>query len=156
MAGRRRGGGQDALRHPVITCRLATLDPARPGLGVIEDGVIVINGNRIAGLPQHVYRGELRYSSGDKWFAGVNVEIGAGDYYADHENEVSAPGYTVVGFSAGYRMGDNLEIYASGENLTGEHYAAGLTPVLSQELSDGRLYTPGVGASLYGGLRYRF
>ncbi|PQA87020.1 TonB-dependent receptor family protein [Hyphococcus luteus] len=123
---------------------------------IVDSGYLGLDGNRLAGLPQHVYRGELRYSAGDKWFAGVNVEIGAGDYYADHENEVSAPGYTVVGFSAGYRMSDNLEIYASGENLTDKHYAAGLTPVLSQDLSDGRIYTPGVGVSLYGGLRYRF
>ncbi len=122
----------------------------------VDSGFRGLDGNRMAGLPQHVYRGELRYSAGDKWFAGVNVELGAGAYYADHENEVSAPGYTVVGFSAGYRMGDNLEIYASGENLTDEAYAGGLTPVLSQELSDGRIYTPGVGASVYGGVRYRF
>lgn len=30
-----------------ITCRLATLDPARPGLGVIEDGVIAARDGRI-------------------------------------------------------------------------------------------------------------
>lgn len=119
-------------------------------------GFFGVDGNRMAGAPQHVYRGELRYASGDAWFAAVNVQIAGGAYYADHENEVSAPGYTLVGFSAGYRMNDNLEIFASGENLTDENYAAGLTPVLSQALSDGRIYTPGVGASLYGGLRYRF
>ncbi len=115
-----------------------------------------VDGDRIAGVPQHVYRGELRYSAGDKWFAGVNVQMSGGAYFADHENEVSAPNYTLIGFSAGYRMNDNLEIFASGENLTDEKYATGLTPVESQALSNGRIFTPGAGASIYGGLRYKF
>jgi iron complex outermembrane recepter protein len=122
----------------------------------VDFGFLGVDGNRMAGLPQHVYRGELRYASGDKWFAAVNVQMSGGAYYADHENETPAPDYTVIGFSAGYRMNDNLEIFASGENLTDEAYAAGVTPVLSQTLQNGRIYTPGVGASVYGGLRYRF
>lgn len=122
----------------------------------IDSGFLGVDGNRIAGMPQHVYRGELRYAADARWFAAVNVQIAAGDFFADHENDVSAPTYTLVGFSAGYRMSDNLEVFASGENLTDQKYAAAVTPVLSQTLQDGRIFTPGARASVYGGLRYRF
>ena len=107
-------------------------------------------------MPTHVYRGELRYAAADRWFAAVNVEMAAGDYFADHENEVSAPTYTLVGFSAGMRMSDHAELYLSGENLTDANFAAGLTPVLEQNVQDGRIFSPGAGPSVYAGLRYRF
>lgn len=121
-----------------------------------DSGFLGVDGNRIAGMPQHVYRGELRYAAEGRWFAAVNVQIAAGDFFADHENDVAAPTYTLVGFSAGYRMNENLELFASGENLTDRKYAAAVTPVLSQTVQDGRIFTPGARASVYGGLRYRF
>jgi iron complex outermembrane receptor protein len=121
-----------------------------------DAGPLPVDGNRIAGVPQHVYRGELRYTLEDRWYAGVNVQMAAGAFYADHLNAVSVPTYTLVGFSAGMRMSDNLELFASGENLTDEKYAAGITPVLSQTDQDGRIFTPGARAAVYGGLRYRF
>lgn len=115
-----------------------------------------VDGNRLAGVPEHVYRGELRYSADDVWYAGVNVEVAGGEFFADHENVVSVPTYTIVGFSAGYRMSDRLEVFATGENLTDNTYIAGLTPVLNQEDQEGRIFTPGARAALYGGVRYRF
>ena len=114
------------------------------------------DGARIAGLPQHVYRGELRYSAGDRWFAAVNVDLAAGEFFADHENVVSVPTYAVVGFSAGLKLSDQLQIFASGENLTDTAYAAGVTPVASQTTQTGRIITPGAGATVYGGMRYVF
>lgn len=121
-----------------------------------DSGSLNVDGNQLAGAPRHLYRGELRYTADDRWFAGVNVQHAAGSYFADHENTVSIPTYTLVGFSAGYQLNDNVEIYASGENLTDQRYAAGITPVLSQTDQTGRIFTPGPRASLYGGFRYRF
>lgn len=121
-----------------------------------DAGALPVDGDRLAGIPQHVYRGELRYTVDGKWYAGVNLQKVAGAFYADHVNAVSIPTYTLVGFSAGMMMSDNLELYASGENLTDQNYAAGITPVLSQAAQDGRIFTPGAGAAVYGGIRYRF
>jgi|GEM_PF-2244901 len=115
-----------------------------------------VDGNRLAGVPQHIYRGELRYDADGRWFAAVNVQLAGGAFYADHENLVSVPTYTLVGFSAGKRLNDNMEVFLSGENVTDIDYAAGVTPVLSQAVQDGRIFTPGNRASIYGGLRYRF
>ncbi len=122
----------------------------------VDSSFLGVDGNKLAGIPTHVYRGELRYEATGRWFAAVNVQMAGGDYFADHENEVSAPTYTLVGFSAGWRMSDNTELYVSGENLTDANFVAGLTPVLDQTTQQGRIFSPGAGASIYAGLRYRF
>lgn len=115
-----------------------------------------VDGNRIAGLPVHHYRGELRYDVEDRWFVAANVQLSGGAYFADHENTVSVPTDPVVGFSAGYRLNDRLEVFASGENLFDTGYIAGVSPVLAINLDEDRIFTPGARASVYGGLKYRF
>ena len=113
-------------------------------------------GNNLAGIPEHVYRGELRYDANGRWYAAVNVQVAAGDFYADHENLVTVPTYAVVGFTAGLQLSDQLEIFASGVNLTDFSYAGGVTPITSQATQNARFYTPAARASVYGGLRYQF
>ena len=115
-----------------------------------------INGDRLAGIPVHNYRGELRYDAKDAWFAAVNVQMNAGDYFADHVNAVSVPTDTIIGVSAGMKLNDNVEIFASGENLTNRAYVAGVTPILSQVDDQARIFSPGPPLTVYGGLRVRF
>jgi len=123
---------------------------------VDADPIGDFDGNRIAGVPQHVYRGELRYDEIGRWFAAINVQAAAGDYYADHENVFSAPSDIVLGFSAGLQLTDQAVLFVSGENITDTNYAAGVTPVTSQSVINGRIFTPAARASVYGGLKYRF
>lgn len=140
-------GGALALRsvYNYNNFRFTDADPLGP-----------IDGNRIAGAPVHLYRGELRYTADGRWFAAVNVAYTRGEYFADHVNEVPVPTGAVVGFSAGMTLNDQIEIYASGENITDRAYAAGVTPVFSQNLDNARIFTPGAPAAVYGGLRYKF
>ncbi len=125
----------------------------------IVDGVGAlggVDGNRIAGLPVHQYRGELRYELIDQWFVAANVQLAGGAFFADHENTVSVPTDPVIGFSAGYRFNDRIEIFASGENLLDSNYVAGVSPVLSVNVDEDRIFTPGARLSVYGGVTYRF
>lgn len=124
----------------------------------VDSGFFVGNfdGNRIGGIPQHVYRGELRYDEVGRWFAAVNVQAFAGDFYADHANTFTAPGDIVLGFSAGMQLTDQAVLFVSGENITDTNYAAGVTQVTDQSVLNGRIFTPAARASVYGGLKYRF
>ncbi len=115
-----------------------------------------VDGNRIAGLPVHHYRGELRYDVEDSWFFAANIQLAGGAYFADHENTVSVPTEPIVGFTAGYRLSDQLEVFASGENILDTGYVAGVSPVLTINIDEDRIFTPGARASVYGGLKYRF
>ncbi|NNE42184.1 MAG: TonB-dependent receptor [Marinicaulis sp.] len=122
----------------------------------IDSGGLGVDDNRLAGVPTHLYRGELRYDSNGDWYVGVNGSIAGGEFYADHENVVSVPTYAVFGVTAGFALNDQIEVFAVGENITDQDYVAGVTPVLSQTTSGGRIYTPGNPATIYGGLKYKF
>lgn len=115
-----------------------------------------IDGNRLAGTPTHLYRGELRYDDADEWFFAINVQLAGGDYFADHVNEVSVPTEAVIGFSAGLQLKDQVHVFVSGENITNRAYVAGVTPVLSQNDANARIFALGARASVYGGLAFRF
>ena len=115
-----------------------------------------VDGNRLAGAPQHLYRGEVRYDADGRWYAAANVEIGAGSFFVDHANLADAPTYTAVGFAAGLRLNDRIDVFASGRNLTDNAYAAGITPVLSQATQNARALTPANRAAVFAGLNYRF
>ncbi len=115
-----------------------------------------VDGNRIGGVPVHRYRGEIRYDVNNAWFLAANVSLAGGSYFADHENTASVPTDPVVGFSAGYRLSDQIEVFASGENLFDTAYVAGVAPVLTLDPDANRIFTPGARASVYGGLKYKF
>ena len=115
-----------------------------------------VDGNRIGGLPVHHYRGEIRYDAEDVWFVAANVQLSGGDYFADHENTTMVPTEPVIGFSAGYRLNDRVEVFASGENVLDKAYVAGVSPVLTLDIAEDRIFAPGQRASVYGGLKYRF
>lgn len=115
-----------------------------------------VDGNRIGGLPVHQYRGEVRYDVQNAWFIAANLQLSRGAYFADHENTVGVPNDPIVGFSAGYRLSDQVEVFASGENILDSGYIAGVTPVTTFDPDADRIFTPGARASVYGGLKYRF
>jgi iron complex outermembrane receptor protein len=115
-----------------------------------------VDGNRLGGVPVHQYRGEIRYDADNVWFFAANVTLAGGSYYADHENTTSVPTDPVVGFSAGYRLSDQIEVFASGENLLDQTYVAGVAPVLTLDPDADRIFTPGQRATVYGGLKYKF
>lgn len=120
------------------------------------DPIGPLDGNRLAGAPVHLYRGELRYTVDERWFVAANVTYTGGDFFADHVNGVEVPTGAVLGFSAGFTLNDRVELYASGENITDRAYVAGVTPVISQTFDNARIFAPGARAALYGGLRYKF
>ena len=119
-------------------------------------GVGVSAGNRLGGVPTHHYRGELRFDSADNWYAAANVELTGGAFYVDHDNTTEAPTAAIVGFSGGYILNDKITIFASAENVLDQTYAAGVSPVLTFNPDDDRIFTPGARASVFGGIKYRF
>ena len=49
------------------------------------------------------------------------------DVYSNVANTTSAPSYTLLGLSLGYRLSRNLTLTARVDNLTDEVYAANVT-----------------------------
>ena len=114
-------------------------------------GTKTFSGNKLPGVPDHMFAGELRYRHSSGIHAAVEVQA-ATPIYADNGNTFSVPRYTVFNASAGYdyqRGNLHLEPFVLLKNLTDQKYSQFAL------INDGakRFYDPLPGISVYGGLK---
>lgn len=81
------------------------------------------SGGRLAGIPVHVYRAELRYEAFFGLSVAPNVEVLPTDMFIDHENTFEARGYASYGLQVGYRRG-GWRLFLDVRNLSDRVYAA--------------------------------
>lgn len=112
--------------------------------------------NRIAGVPEHVYRAELRYESAQGWHAAPRVEWVPRGGYVDHANTLQAPGYSTVGLGAGYELAPGAEIYLDARNLTDEDYVSNYSAITDAGVAGTSVFYPGEGRSFYVGTKIAF
>ena len=112
--------------------------------------------NELAGVPRHSYRAEARYSYADKAFVAFNVRWIPENYFADFANTTEVPSYHLLGFSAGVDVANGVSLFVSGENLADRRYISGVSTNANQALEQGRIFVPGEGRSLFGGIRTTF
>ena len=124
-------------------------DPA--GLG----GAVSLDGNRLAGVPEHVYVSELRVDH-DRWYLAFNFRWVPDGPFADFANTTHVPGYELFGITAGVDLADGVRLFGSVENLTDEVYISNVSTVADQAAQDGRIFTPGQGRAFFGGLTVTF
>ncbi|WP_454256486.1 TonB-dependent receptor family protein [Pseudomonas sp. Marseille-Q8238] len=108
--------------------------------------------NRLPGLPQHYYQGELRFQRPDGWFLALNAQL-ASRVAVDYANSRHAGSYKVFGASAGYHAED-WQGWLELRNLTGERYASTITPGYNDQGRDIARATPGEGFAVYTGVSY--
>ena len=113
--------------------------------------------NTLAGVPEAIYVTELTLSHAEAWHAGLNFRHIANGAWVDYANSNQAPGYHLVGLSAGAQLTPALRVFASAENIFDKRYIANISTVadLSTE-SNKAVFTPGEGRSAYMGLSYTF
>ncbi len=113
------------------------------------------DGNRLAGVPEHVYMSELRLEM-DRWYASVNLRWVPQGAFVDYANTVRVPGYALLGATAGYDVADNIRLFVSAENLTDETYISNISTVADQSAENARVFVPGQGRAVFGGLSASF
>ena len=114
-------------------------------------GTTRFSGNRLPGVPDHMFAGELRYHHSTGIHAAAEVQA-ASPIYADNANSFSVPRYTVFSASAGYdyqRGNLRLEPFLLVKNFTDQKYSQF---ALINDTAK-RYYDPLPGISLYGGLK---
>jgi iron complex outermembrane receptor protein len=124
--------------------------------------IYVVPGDQIPMIPRH------RIKVGADWAVTSKAEIGtdllfvgAQRYNGDASNQQpKLPPYFTVALHASYKLFDNVEIYARGENiLDRRYYLYGTyfdTTQLYQAFTDPRSVTPAQPLSVYGGVRIAF
>jgi iron complex outermembrane receptor protein len=112
--------------------------------------------NTIAGLPEHIVRGELVWETASGWYAGPTFEWVPVKTYIDHRNTFSADAYALLGFKLGRRLDKGISWFVEARNLTDETYAATTGVIENAAGTDQAQFLPGDGRSVYAGIEYRF
>lgn len=110
--------------------------------------------NRLPGLPMHYYQGELRYDWPQGFFAAVNTQL-VSKVAVDYANSYYADPYALFGATLGYNAPKNdWQAWVDLRNLTGQRYAATVTPGYDDKGQDAARSTPGEGMGVYVGMSW--
>jgi iron complex outermembrane receptor protein len=114
----------------------------------------VFDGNRIPGIPEHLFNIDLAWSHSSGFYAGWDL-LYAGSFYADNANQVETEDYLVSNLRAGYRRaGEHWEVspFVGINNLFDEKYIGNVR----LNASFGRYYEPAPERNVYAGILIRY
>jgi iron complex outermembrane recepter protein len=116
----------------------------------------VFGNNRLAGIPEHLYRGQYLYEHPRGWYIGPTVEWVPVRAAVDFANTTFADGYGLLGVKMGGPVLDSMEWFVEGRNLTDARYAATTAVVRDARTEASQaFFLPGDGASVFAGLTIR-
>jgi iron complex outermembrane receptor protein len=124
------------------------------------DDDAVYGNNEIAGMPEHLYRVEIRLEHRTGIYVAPNLEWAMSDWFVDHANTVQADGYATYGIQVGYRAA-GFTIFVEARNLTDRLYAPTTGVVNDAQLpangsGNPAVFNPADERSFYAGLEYRY
>lgn len=116
---------------------------------------VLWQGNRLPVVPEHQYRAELTWRHASGLFLSPSVEWRISDVWVDYANTLKAPGYEVLGLTAGAQLGNGIEVFAEARNLGDRRHTPEFSAVTDARIASTAVFTPGEGRSLFVGLRVR-
>ncbi|GIX39904.1 MAG: hypothetical protein KatS3mg128_0953 [Silanimonas sp.] len=132
------------------------------------DGDATFGRNRLAGVPKEWLRLELAWSPSDRFRLAPSLEWVPDDYFIDHANTFTAPGYVLWGLKLSGELSGGLRWFVDGRNLADRAYVATTgvvadtrapfnpgNPTAPRPPRDGAYFLPGDGRSVYIGLEWR-
>lgn len=119
------------------------------------DGDEQFGDNELPGAPRHFLRAELLYKHPSGIYAGPNVEWVPEAFYVDSANTLKTSDYAILGAKLGFNDGGPISAYIEARNLTDEAYIASASIAHSAVATD-RLFEPGNGRAVYGGVQVRW
>jgi iron complex outermembrane receptor protein len=110
--------------------------------------------NRLPVVPRNVLRSELRIG-GDRLHVAPNVERVPQGAWADYSNTVRAPGYALLGLTAGATLREGLDLFLDIRNVTGKKAVGDISAAVVATPAS-VIYYPVERRAVYGGARARF
>jgi iron complex outermembrane receptor protein len=120
------------------------------------DGDITYGDNQLAGVPRHLLVTEARFEQKDTYYVSANLRWVFDGPWADFANTERAPGYALVGLTAGVDVMPGVRVFGSVENLFDTVFISNVATNANQSLERAAIYTPGVGRAIYGGITAQF
>ena len=112
--------------------------------------------NKLPGIPQHYYQAEVRYDHPQGFYGGLNTQV-ASRMAVDYANSYYTSSYMLWGATLGYNAPkQDWQVWLDLRNLSGERYAATVTPGYDDKGLDAARSTPGEGRGDYVGVAYSF
>ncbi|MGJ0504775.1 MAG: TonB-dependent receptor family protein [Methylocystis sp.] len=113
--------------------------------------------NTLAGIPRHVLRTTLSYwRPADGLYFAPQIDWVPAGAFVDYANTLQAPGYVLFGVQTGMKLPYGLSFFVEARNLTNRHYISDVTTIVDARGLDPRVFYPGTGRVIYGGLRLAF
>jgi iron complex outermembrane recepter protein len=145
----------DATYQTAMTLQSQS-NPAADGNG----NIFVVPGDRIPSSPQHRFKAGAEYNVTDAWKVGFDVTaIGSQFLTGDQSNQnPKVPPYAFVNLHGSYHVNKNVELFANVQNLFNQHYytTGSFFNVPFFNLTDPRMFVPGMPLAAYAGLRVKF
>lgn len=128
----------------------------------------VHSGDRIPGIPQHLFKAGFDYWLTHKWKFGADLIAASSQYFYGDESNSNAPlaGYAKVNLHTSYDVTDHIQIYGLIDNLFDTHFGTYGTYFDTDEASDvslgemnftnPRSITPSMPFAAYGGIKVKF
>jgi iron complex outermembrane receptor protein len=113
--------------------------------------------NTLAGIPAHVWYGELVYRHAASGFSLTpNVTWIPEGAHVDYANTLQAPGYTVVGMRAALDVAPGVNLFFDGRNLLDERSVSSFSTITDARTANTHVFYPGEGRGIFAGVSLRF
>ena len=118
----------------------------------------IFGDNQIAGIPRDVLRTVLTYRNREGFHVSPSVDWVPQGAFADHANSLKVPGYALLNIQAGYDFQNGVSVFVDARNLTDARYVSDISVVTDARTVAGgpAAFYPGVGRSIFGGIRAGF
>ncbi|KQT57639.1 TonB-dependent receptor [Methylobacterium sp. Leaf456] len=116
----------------------------------------VYRNGRIAGIPQDVLRTVLGYTHPSGFHVTPSIDWVPGGAFVDHENTLKVPGYALFNVQTGIDFANGVSLFVDARNLTDERYISDISVLALAPSSNPVAFYPGVGRSVFGGIRASF
>jgi iron complex outermembrane recepter protein len=110
----------------------------------------------LPGIPEHVYRGELRWTPRAQYFVALSTEWVPRRYAVDIANSLFADPYALWGLKLGRDADRGVSWFLEGRNLSDRNYAATTGVIADARGLDSAQFLPGDGRAVYAGVDFRY
>ena len=110
--------------------------------------------NRLPVVPKHAYRAEARIGT-DALHVAPNVEWVPDGPFADYFNQVSTPGYALIGITGGAKVADGVDAFVDVRNIAGKKAIGDISAAIMVTPTSA-IYYPVERRAISAGIRARF
>ena len=125
-----------------------------------EEGIKVDHGDRIPGLPEHLYKASLGVDLWQRWSLGIDAQFSGEQYLRGDEAMSTDPlgGYWVFNATTEFKVNEHVVLFGKLDNILDRDYKSfgvygDATEVLGDEYDNGRFVSPGMPRAGWVGIR---